>query len=74
MMFRVVVENEAELERAFAAAEAKGLRIAAVSNAGLTGSRRCLTFLPADVFLKPGEKQKPMPEPRNVREWLKEIG
>ena len=72
-MFCVIVENEAEFDRAVQAATEKTLRIACVSNAGLTGSRKRLTFLPEDAFLKPGEVQKPSPEPRDVREWLADI-
>ena len=72
-MFSVVVNNEAEFDRALAAAEARGLRIACVSNAGLNAPRRRLTFLPEDCFLKPGEEPKPAQQPMDVRELLKDL-
>lgn len=49
-MFSVIVDNEEEFDRAVKAAEEKNLWIACVSNAGLAGRRRRLTFLPADAF------------------------
>ena len=66
-MLCVIVENEAEFERALAAAEEKGLRIAALSNAGLETPRCRLTFLPADCF-KSGDEREPM----DVSEFLKD--
>lgn len=44
------VDSEETFIAACKEMEAKGFRLAAVSNAGLTGDKRRLTFLPASAF------------------------
>lgn len=48
-----------------------GFRLASISNTGLTGNELRVTFLPESAFLKPGEKQKPMPRKMDVRDLVK---
>lgn len=45
-----VVSTEAEFETVVTEMKAKGLRLAAVSNAGLVHGKQRLTFLPHDAF------------------------
>lgn len=49
----------------------EGFRLAAISNTGLLGTELRVTFLPESAFLKPGEKQKPMPRKMDVRDLVK---
>lgn len=71
MLTSTIIESEAEFDRAVEKATAAGLRIAAVSNAGLKPPQVRITFLPESCFLNPSEVQKPLREPVDVREWLK---
>lgn len=49
-MREVIVSNETEADEAKIKAATDGLRLAAVSNAGLPHGKLRLTFLPAEAF------------------------
>lgn len=72
MMFCRVVGNWKEYADALSEATALNMRIACVSTAGLDPPFRRLTFLPEEIFLKPGEMDRPIQAPVNVREWLRD--
>lgn len=73
MLTSTIVENDTEFDSAVEKAAANGLRIAAISNAGLKPPRVRITFLPESCFLKPGEVEKPSPEPIDVRELVRNL-
>lgn len=54
-MHTAMVTNEEEAAAATAEAEARGLRWAATSNAGLPQGQWRLTFIPASAFMKPDD-------------------
>lgn len=49
-MKTVVVDGETDIDAVYAEMEAKGLRFAAMSNAGLPYGQLRLTFLPSSAF------------------------
>jgi hypothetical protein len=70
-MFVKVVATEAEYEAAVIEAMAIGMELACVSNTGLDHPEVRLTFLPKEIFLKPGDPEPVRRlQPINVREWL----
>ena len=69
----LIVHNEQELDAACATMAQKKMRLGAMSTAGLPSGTWRATFLPEDVFLRPGEQNPPPKIPRCVEEWLREI-
>lgn len=52
-MHSVVVKNAEEAAKVVKEMRAKGWHVAAISNAGLPGELRRLTFLPSSAFTSP---------------------
>ena len=70
MMKCIIVESSEEFERAVEEQEELNYRLVAISNAGLVGEQRRLTFLPSSSFKDTQEVEK---EPRPLKDIITDL-